>query len=280
MVNLRIAVGRFARLSLVFCGLLVAVVYGQADQPKTAMAYQVDPAELKKALAEMKSTAPASTYWAQIIAEAHATEAIPDLEKQFARAKDSLDKAKLAQVLVLLGDKNDEYWNYLAESAALVLNSDAPQLIVHDAQGKLTLSPEWIAWAEAHKEPGTMGSRSDGSDIVVEDPVYVTPGSILLLGATGDPRAIPLLRQALFSSNVMVQMGAAMGLAQLQDKDSIPLIIEACTRAPQEMAEAMAGSLAYFDDADAQKAVDTFLRADRAKLLRERKKAGKGPLER
>jgi hypothetical protein len=45
----------------------------------------------------------------------------------------------------------------------------------------------------------------------------------------------------------MIAAGA-QGLAVIHDKDSIPLIIEACKRVPVEVARSLAGSLKYFDD--------------------------------
>jgi hypothetical protein len=73
----------------------------------------------------------------------------------------------------------------------------------------------------------------------------------------------------------MIENAAAQGLAELQDKDSVPLIIEACKRAPAEAASVIAGSLVYFDDPDAQSAVDAYVSKDLAKLLREAKAQGK-----
>lgn len=67
----------------------------------------------------------------------------------------------------------------------------------------------------------------------------------------------------------------ASGLAELQDKDSIALIIEACERAPAEAARVIAESLVYFDDPDAQRAVDQYIPKERAKILRDAKAHGK-----
>lgn len=52
---------------------------------------------------------------------------------------------------------------------------------------------------------------------------------------------------------------AALGLAKLQDKESIPLIIEACQRANPEMAPFLARSLVFFDDSQAQNAAEKFI---------------------
>jgi hypothetical protein len=73
----------------------------------------------------------------------------------------------------------------------------------------------------------------------------------------------------------MIEIFAAMGLAEIGDNGSIPLIIEACKRAPAEPAAAIAESLVYFDDNTAQSAVDQFLPKDRAKVARDSKAQGK-----
>jgi len=108
-----------------------------------------------------------------------------------------------------------------------------------------------------------------------EDAMYWFPGKVMLLGLTGDRRAIPLLRQALLSPNHMIEAAAAEGLAEIQDKDSIPFIIEACKRAPAVAAPLIAESLICFDDAEAQSAVNTYIPKDRAKILREARAQGK-----
>jgi HEAT repeat protein len=129
--------------------------------------------------------------------------------------------------------------------AVPAIESDAPPIASYDSQGKLVPGPS---------------------------PEF--PGKVLMLAVTGDPRGIPLLRQALSSSNVMIQIFAAEGLAQMKDKDSIPLIIAACQRAPAEAAAAIARSLVYFDDLQAQSAADRYLPNESAKALREAKAKG------
>ncbi len=86
---------------------------------------------------------------------------------------------------------------------------------------------------------------------------------------TGDPRGVPLLRAVpLKSPNFMMVKLAADGLAQAKDKDSVPLIIDACKRALASAAELLAESLVYFDDPDAQKAVDQYVTPKTAKIFR------------
>jgi HEAT repeat protein len=199
------------------------------------------------------------------VARAGAAQVIPNLEDRFAhtedaRTDDALMKGKIAVALVRLGDKDDTYWNYLATRAAAAIESDAPFQGSVDPQGNWHQSPEFTAWAKAH-----YGSPSEAS----EDARVWLPGRVLMLGQTDDPRAIPLLRRALWSPNYLIEAAGVMGLAELQDKDSIPLIIQAVQRAPAEAATAVALWLPYFDDPRAQSAADTYLPKDLVTATRE-----------
>ena len=106
--------------------------------------------------------------------------------------------------------------------------------------------------------------------------IYDFPGSVLLLGETGDPRSILLLRRALRSHNYFIVIQAAKGLAKLQDRDSIPLILTALQGAPPECTVEIAKSLVYFDDARAQGAVDSYIPKEMATQAREARAKGMG----
>lgn len=205
------------------------------------------------------------------IAEAHAVEAIPALKEQFALSQDATLKGKIAAALVRLGDKDQIYWNYLVEQATFAVKSDAPLPTMFDANGKVAsgqVSPEFVAWTKSHNV---------SLESATETVAYILPGNVAILGETADPRAIPLLRQALQSPNFMIATMAAKGLALIQDKDSIPLIVEACRKAPSGAVIAIADSLIYFDDPQAQSAADTYLPKQYADAMREAKARGKGP---
>ena len=119
------------------------------------------------------------------------------------------------------------------------------------------LIPEFKAWTETHNVDASTAIHSALNDL---------PGKVMLLGETGDPRGIPLLRRALQSHNYFIVIWVAKGLAQTQDKQSIPLIIAAVQRAPPEYDSLIAESLVYFDDAQAQSAVDSYIPKDKATL--------------
>jgi len=207
-----------------------------------------------------------------LIARAGAVQAIPILKDQFVRNQDELLRGKIAAALLKLGDKEDVYWDYLVKLATPALESDTPDFMSYDSAGKSRPgpSPEFAAWAKAHNV-----APNGPNDTAAEDSVYIFPGKVLLLAWSGDSRAVPLLRRALTSPDHMIEIAAAEGLAGMQDKESIPLIIEACKRAPAEAAALIATSLVYFDDPGAQHAVDEYVPKDTAKTYREARAQGK-----
>ena len=225
----------------------------------------VDQAELAKALAVMKS-GEATNYHAEIIAQAGAVEAIPDLEAQFARATDFFNKAKFAEVLVRLGDKKVTYWNYLAQVVQPALDTAEPDPVSYDAQGKIVPGPshEWIAWAKSH----------NASAHAAQESVYVRPILLKLVADSGDSRAIPILRRALLSPNELLAGVAAKGLAKFHDAASVPLILAKCRKSPAEGAAFIAESLVYFEDPEAQAAFNKYVPKDRAAILRAEKAQG------
>lgn len=258
-------------VQLLVAGALLAVfAHGQAGQnlPANKAGGKFDNDTVSAAIDKARQDNPESIYYVERIAQARAVQAVPMLEEKFVRTQDALDKAHVASALVRLGDRKDAYWDYLEKLATSVI--DAPNFWSYDSHGKLVPgpTPEFIAWAKAHKlSPAEMG----------EWPQYWIPGPVMLMGITGDPRAVPLLRQALSSPNEMIELTAAMGLAKIGDEGSVPFMIEACKRAPPDAATAIAMSLVYFDDPKAQEAVDKYLPKEAAKLEREDRARGKKP---
>jgi hypothetical protein len=207
------------------------------------------------------------TYDVEIIAEAGAVQAIPSLEEQFGRTTDVSTKTEIANGLVRLGDKHNTYWNYLLEQATLAVDSDVPDALFSPLGKTVDQNSELQAWAQAHNVSANTAAQSA---------LYDLPGKVLELADTGDPRGIPLLRRALQSRNYMIAVWAAKGLAQIQDKDSIPLIIAACQGAPTGFASEIAKYLIWFDDPRAQTAVDTYVPKEHAKIWRDARAQGMG----
>jgi hypothetical protein len=240
----------------------------QSPQPEVDSPAQIDDkAHLTDALAQLKSGHFLAAH-VDLITQAGAVEAIPVLREQFAAVKDPRLKAKTAGALILLGDKDDAEWKYLVEFATPAVESDTPNFMIVSPEGKMLPgpSPEFITWAKA------QNSDLQG---LAQDAVYLLPSRIILLAWSRDPRAVPLLRKALLSTNYQIEIAAALGLAQIGDSSSVPFIVTACRKAPAEVASAMAEALIYFDDPEAQNAVDGFIPKDTAKMYRDARAQGR-----
>jgi hypothetical protein len=250
---------RIALCLALACSLPSRSAHGQATQKTLG--------ELDSAVANVKS-GNVSPRDVVVISNAEAVQAIPALEEQFKRATNVDTKVSIASGLVKLKDHDDTYWNFLLEQATLAVDSNIPDSVFSESRGKATvLGPELQAWADAHNvSVNTAGQYAR----------YDFPGKVLQLATTGDQRGIPLLRRALQSRNYLIVAWAAKGLAQIQDKQSIPLIIAAAQKAPTGYNSHIAESLVYFDDAQAQSAVDTYMPKDRAALVREARARGMG----
>jgi hypothetical protein len=194
-----------------------------------------------------------------------AVQAIPVMKEQFAAQSATLLKEALSSALVRLGEKEPAYWEFLLIHASAAAVSDAPfPAILRDAQGKPVrgkYSPEFLRWARTHNAAPDEAAQAQMSE---------HPIAMGFLAMTGDPRGRSVLRTAMSSHNPFVQIRAARGLARLQDTDSIPLIIEACQKAPQDVAALVAQSLVFFNDPRAQNAAEKFI-PDR-QLLEELRK--------
>jgi HEAT repeat protein len=171
-----------------------------------------------------------------VIADARTVQALPVLEQYFARTSDPDIKAGVASALVRIGDKNDVDWIYLVKLATPAAESDAPDPFNEVAgKDKDIVSSEFKVWAGAHDLTVKAASQ-----LVMRD----LPGGLAPLAKTGDPRGVPLLRKALMSSNLQVASLAAAGLAQAQDKASIPMIIRPLQESNPEDGYLLRGLLA------------------------------------
>lgn len=269
-LNSRLLSGVFARASYVLLSIGLTIL--SKGQQTHDLPYTKDPANLPKALSNLQ-TGDYSGLDAELVARMGATQATPMLKEQFNRAKDAHTKAKLANALVRLKDPDDTYWNYLAARATEAINRGEPDPFRYDSNGKVVAdrpSEAFEAWAKQHN----LDSNTAFYQFVWED-----ISATMELATSKDQRAISLLRKALSSPITEVQATAASGLADLGDKDSIPLIIESCKRARTEAAGAIAESLVYFDDQSAQRAVDVYVPPQTAKILREAHAHGKTPFD-
>jgi HEAT repeat protein len=246
-----------ALCAALFCAILTNLAVAQVGEARSGKsANESQKKDLADALARLRQGSPLLADFNRI-ASAGAVEAVPELEKQFDETQDEDRKGCIASALVRLRDKDGPYWDYLVKGASLAIDTEVPPQEQFDSQGALVPgpSPEFIAWAEAHNQSvdGALRAR------------YRLSLKVLLLGKTGDPRAIPLLRRALSAHDFMTQAFAAEGLAEMQDQSSIPLIIRACERAPIDAAFNISQhSLLNYNDAAAKAAAERFAAAHAA----------------
>ena len=252
-----------------WCASLTCFAQSQATPPPAPLVSPAtDPTNVADAIAHVKS-GDLFAVDLETIVNAKAVDAVPVLEDRFAQTKNADDKGTIASALVRLGDKDGLYWKYLTDSAASAIDADSPDILSALSQDKSHPPPEMVAWAKAHNM--SLGEAT-------EDLVFELPGRLISLAATGDPRAIPLFRRALFARNPLIQVAGAEGLAQIKDIASVPLIIAACKRGTADHAKALAMySLIYFDDPDAQQAVDQYYSKKIADEMRKEIAAQKGP---
>jgi len=223
--------------------LLSTSAHGQTAAPQSRGGEVAD--AIKRVQENDLGTGPVDALsFVDVIADARAVQALPVLEQYFARTSDPDIKAGVASALVRMGDKNDAYWIYLVKLATPAAESDAPDPFNEVAgKDKDIVSPEFKVWAGAHDLSVKAASQLVMSDL---------PRGLTLLAKTGDPRGVPLLRKALMSPNLLIASLAAAGLAQAQDKASVPMIIDRCKRATEPYAGFFADSLLFFDDPEAQ----------------------------
>ena len=120
----------------VWCALLVGVGYGQTSQD------QVDDvlnAKIRSVTEHLKQGVYGPATQEQI-AEAEAGQLVPILEARFVTSQDAVVRARTARALVDLGDKGNEYWDFLVRRrswrlrATFRLRGASLQRIVRDMQ--------------------------------------------------------------------------------------------------------------------------------------------------
>lgn len=251
-----------------FC--IAALLSGQQPNRQGALPYARDPASVPIAISKLQK-GDFGLVDVEIVAKAKAVQAIPALESQFDRSTDQATKEKIANALVRLGDDQDgRYWSFLVDRVQNALKSDAPSPIAYGPDGSALRepSPQFVTWAKDHNLDVPTALRNA---------LFGVPSAIANIATTDDRRSIPLLRQALRSPNHMVATVAALGLAELGDSDSVPLIIDASKRAPRDASVAIAKALVYFDSPAAQQGFDTLVPRDIARGLRDERSQGKRP---
>jgi HEAT repeat protein len=201
---------------LVWGFLPVFAAYGQGTPNQTEDAVKAKTLQVIASLKEGQYYGPATS---EEIAEAQAGQLVALFEERFVHGQDVRIKARVAKALVDLGDKGQAYWDCIAQQAKLAIESDAPSTRCYSSTN-CTGHSAYVVWARAHNAPEDSKAEMELNWLMEERVQLVF----------GDPRGISLLREALKSPNINVAWAGADGLTRNHDKDSIPLIAEACKR--------------------------------------------------
>jgi HEAT repeat protein len=242
-------------------------LFGTPEADRAAEEFLPKPPDPVK---ELQKGAEFPGYFMEQAAEQHRADAIPALEAMFASSEDELLKDHVASALVRLGDKDSRYWEFLIGEARVAVSRGTPSATQYDTAGKVLpgVSEVFADWTKAHGktlEEAESDLRDDWSRVA-------------FLALTGDPRGAVLLRQALSLPETMLEDAAADGLAKIQDRDSIPLLIEACERAPADARLGLAEALASFDSPDALKTAQKYLPEAVFEEIRNRHAANTKPV--
>jgi hypothetical protein len=179
--------------------------------------------------------------------------AIPALEEAYAKEKETSTRLAIAAALVRLGQRDRVYWEYLVASVNATLSNTMPFPVVYDESGQSVrgkYNDEFLAWCERSKVSPDSAAVTALSEL---------PLPILVLAGSHDARGYDLFVRGLASNNHLIVIVSAQGLARLQDKRAIPLLIEAGRRVPAEVALGVAQALVFFDEPRAQAAVEGFI---------------------
>jgi len=231
-------------LTVVFYLILARLAFCQSNS--------VSPDRLDELLSEMRSNT-FSNATVGLIAIAGDRRAVPDLQVALTKATDLETREVLSSALIRLRETDSAYWSILSKRAQEIVDDSAPDPLVYDSDGKSIrglISPTFLEWAK---------TNNLAADDALIERVMTFPRELTLLAITGDSRGLPLLRKGLTSRSHSIQLIAAEGLAQLQDKDSITAIIQAAKNAPAEIRWAIARPLVFFDDPRAQAAAEEMI---------------------
>ena len=112
--------------------------------------------------------------------------ATPALREAFNNAPDALTKENVASVLMIIGQKDEIYWSTLSKRAQEIVDSQAPDPLVYDADGKTVrgaISPDFLQWTKDNNIP-----REES----VNEHLGLFSAELSLMADTGDPRGLPI----------------------------------------------------------------------------------------
>lgn len=186
-------------------------------------------------------------HYVQVLEDANATEAVPDLEALEPKVTQPDLKLKIDAVLVRMHNSKPQYWQAVLTAATEAAESDMP-----------------FPYTEFNQlDPYFKGKPWQGAvmQAQIARAMVFYPKAVMHLGETADPRGDTVLRLAAKSPNILVVLAAASGLAELKDEAAVPLILKVDSRLSPPMKGALAHALIYFHSAEAESYVEKHLPA-------------------
>jgi len=152
---------------------------------------------------------------------------VPALKRAFEARTDKEEKQWISLTLIRLGEKSDEYFQYLAGFARTAVEDKTPIFIKYDPAGRSIrgeFAPEFLDWCHQNgRDPRSVASLQWSE--YAED--------VHILAQAEDPRSIETFRAGLLSSNALVVGMAVQGLGRLNDSASLSQIAQAAERLPE-----------------------------------------------
>ena len=169
---------------------------------------------------------------------------VPALAATFHHLQAKTEKQEIAVTLIRLGEKSDDYFEFLAAYVREAVEDRTPACLKYDSNGKEIrgeFSPEFLNWCASN-------GKDARSAAALQLGTY--PRDTWALVRTGDSRAKELFRKGLDSPYGIVVGLCVQGLGRLQDVEAIPLIEKASQRLPHA-ATAIAMALPWFQRGEA-----------------------------
>lgn len=177
---------------------------------------------------------------------------LPGLRAAFQRTKRQQDKELIAATLIRLGEKSDEYFNYLSALARDAIADAAPFFLKYDHGSAVrgAFDEGFLNWcALNHKVPKDTAAAEFGS----------YPAIIRMLAYSEDKRASDTFEDGLQSSNPLIVTYSVEGLGRLHEIDALPLVEKALERAQPGDRSTIAAPLVWFGVPQAESLLARFV---------------------
>jgi len=181
------------------------------------------------------------------------TPSLPELRHIFDTSQDKGQKQRAASLLLLLGDRDQSYLDYLIQSAQEAIESDMPFPVdpADNEEAQTKSAQAFVDWCSYQ--------GIDPAD-AYQQALFTLPADVHWLARAGDPRSYDLLLRALQSPNPLIVSHAAEGLGKIGNPGAIPHLRETARRMPSATVQReLARALLYFDDDAARETAAEYL---------------------